>query len=924
MNLCRIFVYVYFLQLFLLTNGYSQEIASICRADIQNFSVQNYNAHRQNWSISQSRKSNLLYVGNSKGLLEYDGNSWKLYPFHQIIRSVMVDKNGTIYTGALGEFGYWKPNTKGALEYHSLKSLVDDKNFATEAIWNIIETKHGILFQSFAYVYILQGNKVKKITTPSAILFVQNVNERYIVGAIGKGLYEFDGNQFTLISGTEFLGKESIRAVLPTASAKRLLICTDTSVLVYDGSSFGVFNNSLNQFIDKNKLNKALKIGSNYLFGTILNGFVICDETGQIISSFNKENGLQDNTILSVFEDQEKNIWLGLDNGISMLSNNSPVKYFYDYDGRLGVLYDAVIYKKELYIGTNHGLFVSDFKGSFRLVPHTQGQVLKLEVLDNQLICGHNEGTFLIDNHNAVKISNVTGGSTIKKFLNDETLIQGTYTTLCIYKKDKSGRWQFSNIVNNFLAPIRQLEVDGKNVWVSKGFGGVSLLKLNDSLTKVVSETPFKKELLQITNLVKIGTKIIINDTKETQEYDALTQRFVPSQFFKQQSTILKTFQFDKLIVNLLPNGDLSIYNYDKQSFTVLPIRRPRWVDSYENIRQIDDKNLLFCLENGFAALPLNSIPQLLKEQIQLPYVREISVLDNPANKHQFSVVNIPNLNFKYNENNIEIKFAKVNYTINSGFSYFLEGYSQEWALLDISQPLILANLAPRDYILKIRSNLNNEIREFRFTVSPPWYWNIWSQIAYVFLLGCLVYILYRVHLQNLKKNNLRLKQIHRRRQELQQQEITKLRNQYLEENLIRKSEELANSTMALIKKNELLLKIKKEVVNHLESPKSLPKNQITDLIDRNISNQQDWKVFETNFNQVHEAFLKKLIQTHPSLSNGDLKLAAYLRMNLSSKEIAHLLNITVRSVELKRYRLRKKLEITNDENLSDYMMKFS
>jgi DNA-binding CsgD family transcriptional regulator len=102
----------------------------------------------------------------------------------------------------------------------------------------------------------------------------------------------------------------------------------------------------------------------------------------------------------------------------------------------------------------------------------------------------------------------------------------------------------------------------------------------------------------------------------------------------------------------------------------------------------------------------------------------------------------------------------------------------------------------------------------------------------------------------------------------------------------------------------------------------SKEKKSLVNLIDSNISSSHDWKVFESNFNQVHEEFLKKLQLEHPQLSHGDLKLAAYLRMNLSTKEIAQLLNITVRSVELKRYRLRKKLNITTDENLNDLMMK--
>jgi DNA-binding NarL/FixJ family response regulator len=81
--------------------------------------------------------------------------------------------------------------------------------------------------------------------------------------------------------------------------------------------------------------------------------------------------------------------------------------------------------------------------------------------------------------------------------------------------------------------------------------------------------------------------------------------------------------------------------------------------------------------------------------------------------------------------------------------------------------------------------------------------------------------------------------------------------------------------------------------------------------------------VFEMNFNQVHEQFFKKLKADFPELTPGDLKLAAYLKMNLSSKEIAPLLNISIRSVENKRYRLRRKLNLEEEENLTEFMLRY-
>jgi len=151
------------------------------------------------------------------------------------------------------------------------------------------------------------------------------------------------------------------------------------------------------------------------------------------------------------------------------------------------------------------------------------------------------------------------------------------------------------------------------------------------------------------------------------------------------------------------------------------------------------------------------------------------------------------------------------------------------------------------------------------------------------------------------------------------------LRNEKLQDEISYKSQELANSTMLIIKKNEFLLDLKrvlKTQKNQLES--RFPDKYYFDLvkkIDDNIASRDDWKTFETNFERAHEEFIKKLKAGYPKLTPGDLRLCAYLRMNLSSKEIAPLLGISVRGLENHRYRLRKKMGLDIDVNLSEFMM---
>ena len=150
------------------------------------------------------------------------------------------------------------------------------------------------------------------------------------------------------------------------------------------------------------------------------------------------------------------------------------------------------------------------------------------------------------------------------------------------------------------------------------------------------------------------------------------------------------------------------------------------------------------------------------------------------------------------------------------------------------------------------------------------------------------------------------------------------MKNVSLEEEVASKSAQLVNYTVLLKNKNETLIKIR-EMIDRLRQH-GVSKNELNQIyrtINQNLSYKDDWKIFSAHFDDAHNNFLRKLKTEHSDLTSNDLQLCAYLKMNLSSKEIASLLNISTRSVEVKRYRLRKKLGLSHSESLTELMMKF-
>ncbi|MBO0952223.1 two-component regulator propeller domain-containing protein [Fibrella forsythiae] len=931
-----------------------QDSYSFCRPEVTQFSRQLYGAYNQTWSISQHRQSQFMYFANSKGLLEFDGSSWRLYelPRKQKVRSVAVDKNGRIYTGALGEFGYWLPNQAGKLTYYSLTSLVRDKAFRNEEVWNILVTPGGVLFQSFAYIYRYQQGKVQTLHPPGNVLFVQQVRDQLLLEVIDKGLYELRNDAFLLVKGSEFLGRETVNTLLP-AGEKDILIGTEQAIYRYDGSQFKPFDARVNVFMRQNRLNRGLKIGTDrYAFGTLLNGVLITTADGRILYRFNQKNGLQNSTVLSMRQDADGNLWVGLDRGIDLINLNSPIRYFTDHDDNLGTVYAIARHANYLYLGTNQGLYyklLTRPDSPFQLIPETQGQVWNLAVLDGQLLCGHNRGTFRIEGVKARLLCPITGGWVLHRLSRyPDQLIQGTYTKLCVYQKDSRGQWLFSHTVDGFSAPVRQLEEDETGaIWVNKAPNqGLQRLRLSADLKRVEASTEYADPVFQqaFVNLCRLGTTILATSARGVRRFDVGTGRFVlaPMPFLQSELAIRKLFPLsdDELFI-LRQDGALSFLqrgNGHRRNSTSreVPIQSNQWVDESEAIVPLDSGHVAICRENGFALLSRAELPQLATGTVRSPIIRSVTAVDDPATNQLFQDQQQyrqaePMLSFSHRQADLLVTFSMPYYTRPIKYSYWLENSTRTWSAYSAAYQKEFSNLPPGTYVLHLRSNLSNAETALTFEIRPPWYWTTWSKLLYVLLLIALARFLYQLHLRRvaLKQNQVRekLEEKLRHQEEESQREIILLQKEQLEQGLIQKSEELANSTMTLIQKNELLMQLKdelKQVRGQLGN--RLPTDhfqRINYLIDTNLSSEQDWKLFEANFNKVHEQFLKHLIENHPDLSQGDLKLAAYLRMNLSTKEIAQLLNITHRSVELKRYRLRKKLALDADINLSEFMIKY-
>ncbi len=926
--------------IFCVNSNFAQELPPIL-----NFTPTDYNGENQNWSISQS-KEKYIYVANNKGLLEYNGADWALYSSSNgsYIRAVAAVKN-TIYTGCYMDFGFWVKDEQGMLVYHSLKNDLPKPMIEDEEIWNILHVDNWVLFQSLQriYIYNIKEKTFNIINSVSNRARIFNVNGVIYFQQIGKGLFKIENGKEALVSETDLFKNNTIIGVYNTVSSIKVLI-ENGSFYNLSGKEAALWEISASEYLSKVNIYSSIQLkDGSFMLGTISDGLYHLNSNGDLLEIINQKKGLNNNTIHAIFEDEEGDVWLALNNGISNINLHTPFLEYIDNVGKLGVVYTAAVFKNYLYLGTNQGLFCrkKNSKEDFKFIKNTNGQVWTLKNIGGSLFCGHNNGTFVVKDGKAEKISKLPGTWDIKLVPgSDSLLIQGNYRGLSVLCK-QNDKWVFKNKIEGFDISARFFEfTKSGEIIVNHEFKGIFRIKVDESFLKVISinEQP---SLGSGTSLVNYENEIIYNSDNGVFKYNYSNLSFEKDSIYTNLLFNDKESPIGIIISDLQNNrlwffSDKNIISLSKGRLNSIPdinkiaipnsFRKKIGVLGFENITSIGDKKYLIGISNGYLILDLNNIKNNQEYKIKINKVAiknkdSLNVSRVPINKKINEFKNIDNtFYFEYSVPSFD-KYTEVRY------QYKLQGQNDEWSEASQQSEITFENLPFGSYEFKVKANVGNisteNIAAYYFEILRPWYLSNLALVAYFLafiLIGYLIHRLYRRYYRKqqealLKENQKRLK----RKKIKSEKKLIQIKNEKLNQEIDNKNRELAISTMSIIKKNEFLNALKTE----LEKIKATSQiSKVIKTIDKNINNDDDWKFFEDAFNNADKNFLKKIKSLHPNLTPNDLRLCAYLRLNLTSKEIAPLLNISVRSVEVKRYRLRKKMELPRENSLTSYILK--
>ena len=939
-------------------------------APVRNFTRQTYGASSQNWAVSQDPLGRMFFA-NHDGLLRYDGIRWRLFrlPNYTTVRTVLADdKTGRVYVGGSGEFGYFESDPeRHTTRYVSMVDQVPPPEREFAEIWHVQEIAEGRLaFQGDYKVFITENGRAEVFQISDKLTSSEVVGGILYLGTNGGSILRIEkGNLEVVTPASPQIGR--IVGFLSLGTKGILVVTAYNGLYILSGGALTPASQwtEVSDFLKQNQAFSAARSNNLYAFGTVNDGAVVVDAQTMQTSYINKQTGLQDNTVLGLGFDFSENLWLCLDNGIGYAMIDSSVFNLLGSSSDSGAGYASMLKGNTLYLATNRGLFETQYPFAGKVTPPQlrrthSGQVWGLDSVGSDIFMSADDGLFLLPGAGEpMKIDGIPEGSWYVSRLEKYPgkALASTYTGFYLLEKE-GGRWVSRGKIEGYDDAGGKFveDLDG-TIWLAHWIKGIYRLKLAPDLRRfsevklytAADGLPNERDnsLAIYNGKLRIATasgEFFIPEKNgrlvKDENLSNLIPLRLPAHFYSLPSGV--SFAFSPKLVWKMTRDSQGHMQVDSVSLKRVA---SSLIPGFEHVGFLDDNTMLVSHQEGFYSINLSDHPAgKWKNGV---FVESLLSGDSilfeglPRGAE-------PKLKLPYKHNSLTFNFAAPEYRYENGvlFSYMLEGYDRDWSTPSELTSKEYTGLKEGKYVMKVRS-LNvvtgeTAESELPFEILPPWYRSAWAWAVYIILIiaGLIgVYFLLK-YIADRKARKIRAQkeaEMELLRREAEKEalkkdyEIAALKSDQLELDVKHKSSELSNTAMNVIRKNEILLdisgmlnKLHERVAAEGTASPRLKKelDKIQAMIHENISHDDDWKKFNQNFDIVYADFTKHLAELHPGLSLSERRLCCYLRMGLSSKEIAPIFNISPKSVEMNRYRLRRKMGLEREDNLVEYLQK--
>ncbi len=855
--------------LLLSINCYSQIKNTGAIPYVINYTTDDYKGARQNWIVVQDQRG-LMYFGNSDGVvLEFDGQNWnKIKVASTSVTSLCIDDKNTVYVGGDNEIGYLKPTKNGSLIFQSIKNKVPPAFQDFQKIWDIYISKDSsVVFQTFDELFLYKNDSI--IVLPVEQYFPEGLflmtfkplDEIYIYTKY-KGLYQIENNDLKFIDNSSILSNSMVRAVLDYKNDSLLILTWFDGMFTMKDGNFNKINSPIDNILNHN-IYRAINIKDDYLGFMLYNGgLLITDKNFKIIQFINVQNGLKNDIIRRAGFDNQDNLWLCTENGISSIYLFSPFsiyEQYYNFDKEATSFYSK-IFNDILYIATASGVYYKKWGtyedkiniDKFNLINNEQGDIKTqfLDIIESKLIAASDNGLYEIQDFKANYIlaegidRALRGVKVFRIPFDDPNTIIGISTVIFIYKKENN-KWELSHDIQNISGNYLEQDDHG-NFWVANQTQGIYRIKFDENYTKIDQLTVFDTTSglnglpSQLDNKIfKIKDEILFTTIGGIFTYNYNSDKFEPyeklnsvinegnqinkkSQIFfitidshdnywyKEQIQLKEQTEYELCLLKKTDTGYIKIkdefLSLKNKIFFIDQIEDSEYIiGSTEGIIHYDSK-----IKNNY----LISFPAFIRS---VKILNSDSIIFNGTFTTTDSLIefeqklkDIPTLPYKFG--NLRFNFSGAYYQSpqNIQYTYFLEGNDKKWSEWTKENYKDYSNLKPGEYkfMVKARNQFNVEstLATYEFIIKPPWYLTVFAFIGYIIIAGLLIWLIVYLYTRRLRKQKQYL------------EEQVKLRTKEIE----MQKEEILTQRDKLAEQNEKIQKINKDITSSIEYAKRI------------------------------------------------------------------------------------------------------
>ncbi len=848
----------------LLKTSYSQELPFVI-----NYSPKDYGYESQNFSIIQN-KNKLIYVANLNGILEYDGNSWKLIKINGI-PCFTFGNNNKIFVGGYNNFGYLDFNINKGTTFHSLlnKFKKDDRDFGQ--IDKLITVDDNIFIYSKNKIYYYSNDTIGKVNLKSNFYNIFKVNKTIYISSLEQGLLTYNNGEVSNIDKSEYFKNKIILGIFKYNNKLLIKLYNDKGFVVYDNGKISKFYTQADDFINKNLFTDAKVLYNGEIaIGTDKGGIIVIDENGKVKTLLNKQNGLISDEVTSLFIDSENNLWATFNFGISKIEYPSAF-LFISNKNLHGHLNSISSYKNQVYIGTSLGLYKlnnqitlnNDCNSQKYLLPviKTQLSVSQMLKIKDGILILTDSGLFFLNDNGIDKILNISINVIKQSKYNKKIFYFGNDNGFGAIEH-KDNKWEIIGTLKKLNKSIRTISEEKNNIWLGTNYNGVYLVDRLDSFDIDADVIQFKsgyglpKDYRWI-DVYETSLGTMFSTYKGVYFLNKNNYTFYPDTIlgFYEKSQKLWVYPiiedknriwFSKGYTNQYQKTTGFIYfnsKNNKYTNVTVPFNRIKdfiieniypqnnfitWFGSFAGLIKF---NRTLLRQDTSRILTLFRKIQIGKDSSRYKYILPKNLISNTYNNDS-----IPEI--KYKDNHIKFNFASTYFTFNNDikYKYILEGYDNEWSNWQKQNFKEYTNLPEGEYIFKVKSkniyNKESNTAEYKFIIIPPIYRTKIAFFIYLVLLSLFVYMIYRWRVFLFAKEKNKLEQfINERTEELIKQ---KERIEQLVENVLPKdtARELEIKGRATRKKYERVTVLFSDIQGFTKIAEHAKPEQLLDELD--------------------------------------------------------------------------------------------